>query len=130
LDAKEQILWVAGSFPADVAATRAAWPCRIWPLSARPWAFIRDAKPPPGAAASQSTCVEVEVKIAHEPTVGYRLAPAGEQARTRVRFLGHDAERGASQLAVAHTLRAEGAAGERQTELHLGWLGYRICDEQ
>lgn len=36
------VVTVAGDFPADKAAAKLAWPVRVWPLSARPWAFIRD----------------------------------------------------------------------------------------
>jgi len=132
VEVEERVLWVSGQFPTDAAHARAAWPCRSWPLSARPWAWIRDAAPP--ANESASLCVEVDCKIAVDGSgPGPRLAPAGCAARTRVRPVGWDPGRGsggASALAVALTLRAEGELAEVQAALHLRWLGFELCADE
>jgi hypothetical protein len=121
--APPQLLWVRGRFPTDAAAARVAWPSRIWPLSARPWAFIREARADDGAS---SLCVEVDCKIADDPydaELGARLAPQGRPARTRVWAVAWDDARNASQLAVAVQPPA-GAEQRTQTLLHLRWLGF------
>jgi predicted sulfurtransferase len=135
-EAAETRCLVAGEFPASTAAARRAWPCRIWPLSARPWAFIRDTPPPEGAPADARFCVEVDCKVAavgpaEEGGAGARLAPQGEPARTRVRRVRWDAASGASELAVCLTLPLGPTSAEcaLQTRLHLAWLGFEMLGD-
>jgi UPF0176 protein len=130
--APPQLLWVRGRFPTDEVAARAAWPLRIWPLSARPWAFIRDVAAPDGA----SLAVEVDCKVcddAYDLELGARLAPQGRPSRTRVWGVAWDAARQASQVAVAVQQAKEPlspADAKTQSTLHLRWLGFEPLNEK
>ena len=118
-------LWVAGAFPASAEEARAAWPCRIWPLSARPWAFIEEARGADGAFA-----VDVDCKVAadgYDAELGARLAPQGQPARSRFWALrrsdaGHTLLACTLQLPVS----ADGDEQAKQRRLHLRWLGFDI----
>jgi len=107
---------VSGLFPTDAEAARACWPVRIWPLSARPWAFIK--------ADGAPLVVEVECKITEEGGGDARLAPKGRPARTRFWVDGEGRE-GTSRVAV----QPFGDEHARQVALHLGWLGFEEASE-
>lgn len=74
------IVRVAGSFPSSPPHASLLWPVRIWPLSPRPWAFIRDID---GVDEATGNAVfEVSIPIVDEEGER-RLAPAGRHATTR-----------------------------------------------
>ena len=121
-------LWIAGAFPANAEEARAAWPCRIWPLSARPWAFIEEALGADGAFA-----VDVECKVAadgYDAELGARLAPQGQPARSRFWALRRD-DAGDTLLACTLQLPVSADAAEqaKQRRLHLRWLGFDLRDD-
>jgi hypothetical protein len=71
---------IAGIFPSSQHEASLLWPVRIWPLSARPWAYIRDID---GADESTGNSVyEVSIPIVCDDNER-RLAPAGRHALTR-----------------------------------------------
>lgn len=126
-DAQTQ-LWVTGAFPSGVDEARAAWPCRIWPLSARPWAFIQESRGERGAFA-----MDVDCKVAaddFDAELRARLAPQGRHARTRFWALRGDGE-GNTLLACAMQLPVSDDATEQATQrrLHLRWLGFELMRE-
>ena len=123
-------LWVAGAFPASAEEARAAWPCRIWPLSARPWAFIEEARGADGA----SFAVDVDCKVAadgYDAELGARLAPQGQPARTRFWAQRRDDATGDTLLACTLQLPVSADAAEqaKQRRLHLRWLGFDLRAE-
>ena len=125
-------VWVGGKFPTCKADGRRAWPCRIWPLSARPWAFVREVNRPTSASADlPGFIVEVECKItadAYDTELGLRLAPHGRLARTRIWPLRLDDERNATLVACAlqHAVSADEGEQHVQCKLHLRWLGFEL----
>ena len=71
---------ISGIFPSSPREASLLWPVRIWPLSARPWAFIRDID-----GVDESTgnfTYEVSIPIVCDDQER-RLAPAGRHATTR-----------------------------------------------
>jgi len=71
---------VAGIFPSSTHEASLLWPVRIWPLSARPWAYIRDVD---GVDETTGNLVfEVSIPIVCDEKER-RLAPAGRHATTR-----------------------------------------------
>ena len=71
---------ISGIFPSSPREASLLWPVRIWPLSARPWAFIRDID---GVDESTGNFMyEVSIPIVCDDQER-RLAPAGRHATTR-----------------------------------------------
>jgi rhodanese-related sulfurtransferase len=123
-------LWVDGRFPSCKPEARLAWPCRLWPLSARPWAFIREVNCAALADAPRFG-VEVDCKISadqYDTELGLRLAPHGRHARTRIWSVRWDGPRNATLVACAlqQAVSADVAEQDSQRKLHLRWLGFEL----
>lgn len=74
------VVRIAGIFPSSSREASMLWPVRIWPLSARPWAYIRDIDGVDDATGN--LVYEVSIPIVCDDKER-RLAPAGRHAMTR-----------------------------------------------
>jgi hypothetical protein len=74
------VIRIVGIFPSSSREASLMWPVRIWPLSARPWAYIRDVD---GVDRTTGNPIyEVCIPIVCDEKER-RLAPAGLHATTR-----------------------------------------------